>query len=61
MKNIITILIPLLFLTSCGKSQSKRSFIKFTGIVEKDINNYFTDSAVIADIMDGIKQEPRQV
>ncbi len=60
MKKIIFILISILLLTSCGDAQSDRKLIDFTGKVENDINKFFSENSVVADIMDGIKQNPKQ-
>ena len=60
MNKIYKTLIVLLLLTSCGNSHLQTKRPEFTGDIKTDINNLLPDGNVTADIMDGIKENPRQ-
>lgn len=57
MNKTITLLFSLILLTSCAQSQSE----KITGIPTNDLLIIFESQTVTADIMDGIKSNPRQL
>ena len=57
MNKTITLLFLLISLTSCAQSQSE----KITGIPTNDLPIIFESQTVTADIMDGIKRNPRQL
>jgi hypothetical protein len=60
MKQTYYILTLLIFLTSCGNSQSTNSQKKLTGNIQFDLKTLLPNSNVKADIMDGVLQNPRQ-
>jgi hypothetical protein len=57
MNRTITLLFLLISLTSCAQSKSE----KITGIPTNDLPTIFESQTVSADIMDGIKRNPRQL
>ncbi|MGS2765133.1 hypothetical protein [Sinomicrobium sp. M5D2P9] len=61
MYKVIASLVLFISCTGFGYSQKEKALAIFTGNVKTDINRYFTDTIVVADIMDGIEQSPRQV
>lgn len=61
MKQTYYILTFLIFLTSCGNSQSTNSQKKLTGNIQSDLRTLLPNTKVKADIMDGVLQSPRQV
>ncbi len=60
MKQTYYILALLIFLTSCGNSQSTNSQKNLTGNIKSDLKILLPNSNVKADIMDGVLQNPRQ-
>ena len=61
MRQIYYIVTLLTFLTSCGNSQTTNSQIPLTGIMKNDLKTLLPIGKVNADIMDGVKQNPRQM
>ncbi len=57
MNKTIILLLSIIFLTSCVQSQTE----KITGIPTNDLSNIFKSQTINADIMDGIKSNPRQL
>jgi hypothetical protein len=60
MKRIVFILTLLTFLTGCGNSQTNNSTTQLTGDIGTDLKNLIPKGKHIADIMDGVRQNPRQ-
>lgn len=60
MKPANSFLALLIFLASCGHSQTKNSQKALTGNIQSDLRTLLHHGKVIADIMDGVKQSQRQ-
>ncbi len=60
MKRIVFILTLTSLVTSCTNSQTNINTTQFTGDMKTDIKNFITDGNHKADIMDGVRQNPRQ-
>ena len=60
MKRIIFILILAIFFTNCSNSQTIKDTTYLTGIIGTDLRNLIPEGSHTVDIMDGIKQNPRQ-
>lgn len=61
MRQFYYTLILLIFLTSCGNSQTTNSQAPLTGILKNDLKTLLPIGKFNADIMDGVKQNPRQL
>jgi hypothetical protein len=61
MRQIYYIITLLTFLTSYGNSQTINSKIPLTGTMKNDLKALLPTGKVNADIMDGVKQNPRQM
>ncbi len=59
MKKTLILLISIIFLNSCN-SQTKRNSPNISGNIKTDLNNLLQNGHFSADIMDGVKQSPRQ-
>ena len=60
MKRIAFILTLTIFLASCSNSQINQNTSRLTGDIRNDLKNLLTEGSHTADIMDGIRQNPRQ-
>jgi len=60
MKRIILILTLATFLANCSNSQANKDTTQLTGVIGTDLRNLIPEGSHIVDIMDGIKQNPRQ-
>ena len=60
MKQTSFLLTFLIFLISCGNSQTANSQTKLTGNIQVDLRILLPNSKIKADIMDGVLQNPRQ-
>jgi hypothetical protein len=61
MKRIPYLILLLVFLTSCGHSQTNTSHDKLTGNLKRDLLLLLPNGTIKVDIMDGVHQDPRQV
>lgn len=61
MKQTCYLLTFLIFLASCGNSQTTNSQKKLTGSIQTDLKTQLPNTNVNADIMDGVLQNPKQV
>lgn len=61
MKKIPFLALLLLFLYSCGHSQTPSSNKDLTGNLKDDLKILLPNGEVTADIFDGVKQDPRQM
>ena len=61
MKCIPYLILLLVFLTSCGHSQTTTSHDKLKGNLKSDLKLLLPNGTIEVNIMDGVRQDPRQV
>ena len=61
MKRIPYLILLLVLLTSCGHSQTNSLHVKLTGNIKNDLKLLLPAGTVKADIMDGVRQDHRQI
>ncbi|WP_448633968.1 hypothetical protein [Pedobacter panaciterrae] len=61
MKRIPYLILLLMFLTSCGHSQTSTLHDKLTGNLKSDLKLLLPNGTIEVDIMDGVRQDPRQL
>jgi hypothetical protein len=61
MRRIVFLLTLTIFLTSCSNSQTNTKALQLTGEIKNDLTNLVPNGSHTVDIMDGVRQTPRQV